>query len=161
MSEGGKGERALEKPGPWLLTPFPCSEEDLPFLVCHVHLLTDDGRPADMLSPTTSPQRTASRRESGSLEQSSPSSLGVRPHERPSPHMSRTSSSTYGPPAPLSSSSTSSSQSVRMLYGTLVASPLQMLHTNERPATMFVFPEISIRSRGRFCLRISLRRVPL
>lgn len=101
-----------------------------------------------MLSPTNSPQRNREVASDPNPVSSSHS------REGPSPTSSR-SATTQTSPTPIAT------QSVRMLYGTLVASPMQLFTTNERPATMFIFPEISIRSRGRFRLQISLMRVPL
>ncbi|UZJ55147.1 hypothetical protein CBS101457_004467 [Exobasidium rhododendri] len=115
-------------------------EEEMPFLVCHVHLTTDDDTPADMLSPlATSSQFSSQADIAGDRGPSTTASNTV----------DTTSTAIAHPP------------SVRMLYGTLVASPLQLLTIDDRPATIFVFPEISIRSRGRFRLQISLMRVPL
>lgn len=50
---------------------------------------------------------------------------------------------------------------VRMLYGTLAASAVQLLDTRQRLRTFFIFPEISIRSKGRFRLNIDLFKLIL
>jgi len=45
---------------------------------------------------------------------------------------------------------------VRMLYGSLSASPIQLPDTRQRLRTFFIFPEISIRSKGKFRLNIDV-----
>lgn len=49
-----------------------------------------------------------------------------------------------------------------MLYGSLVASPrtFQAQEGASEEGLFFVFPEICVRTRGRFRLRIVLRRLP-
>ncbi|PWN33433.1 uncharacterized protein FA14DRAFT_180079 [Meira miltonrushii] len=50
---------------------------------------------------------------------------------------------------------------VTMLYGTLTASAVQLPDVRQRLRTFFIFPEISIRSKGRFRLNINLFKLPL
>lgn len=124
----------------WIDIHLKCRSEELQSLVCHVTLLTADGQPANMLSPTISPRHSPyrPRRSSSRLLEG-----GIG--EPPSPRITST--------QPLNS--------VRMLYGTLVASPLQLNDVFQRKRVFFIFPEISVRSRGRFRLHIVLMRMPL
>jgi hypothetical protein len=45
------------------------------------------------------------------------------------------------------------------LYGTLVASPHRMRGLDGRLGVFFVFPDVSIRSRGRYALNIALLNI--
>lgn len=49
----------------------------------------------------------------------------------------------------------------RMLYGTLTATATQLLDIKQRLRTFFIFPEISIRSKGKFRLNIDLFKLSL
>lgn len=82
--------------------------DELPFLVCHLTLLTPDGEDAMMV---IAPESTARRR------------------------------------------------TVAMLYGTLVASPVEMEDLTGATGTYFCFPDVSIRYNGRWKLRASLLRI--
>lgn len=148
------------------------SNADLPPLVCHASLTTETGLAADMLSPVSSPQ---------------PLPRGISespPSVRTRGHVGASSVEQQRPNSPTSPGSR------RMLYGTLVASPLSILDPESivpiasphrslsssrsqrvalismsapisgRNGIFFFFPEISIRARGRFCLRISLMPLP-
>lgn len=79
---------------------------ELPFLIAHLSLFTDDGSPLDM---GTSPNGEA-------------------------------------PPR-------------RLLYGNLVSSPQKLRDLQGRLGLYFLFPDASIRWRGRFQLGISLLRI--
>ncbi|PWN93713.1 hypothetical protein FA10DRAFT_299067 [Acaromyces ingoldii] len=149
---------------------------DLPPLVCHASLTTETGLAADMLSPVSSPQPLPR----GTSE--SPPSVRTRGHVG--------ASSVEQQQQQQRPNSPTSPGSRRMLYGTLVASPLSILDPESivpiasphrslsssrsqrvasismsapisgRNGIFFFFPEISIRARGRFCLRISLMPLP-
>lgn len=63
-------------------------------------------------------------------------------------------------------SASSSSAPVRLLYGTLVSSPHQLsLRAGSRPGSpsgqgiYFVFPDVSVRVRGTYRLKIGLMRI--
>ncbi|PAV20118.1 velvet [Pyrrhoderma noxium] len=51
--------------------------------------------------------------------------------------------------------------SQHLLYGTLVSSPQVMRNLRGRVAPYFIFPDVSIRQRGRYSLCISLHRLPV
>ncbi|KAG9001488.1 hypothetical protein FRB94_006570 [Tulasnella sp. JGI-2019a] len=47
----------------------------------------------------------------------------------------------------------------RMLYGTLVASLQSLVDLDGQPGMFFIFPDISVRTRGRYTLRVNLLRL--
>ncbi|BFZ56564.1 hypothetical protein PYCC9005_003611 [Savitreella phatthalungensis] len=49
----------------------------------------------------------------------------------------------------------------RVLMGSLVASPSVMLDDNDRECTFFVFPDLSVRTEGRYRLRFSLFKLEM
>ncbi|KDN35784.1 hypothetical protein K437DRAFT_230085, partial [Tilletiaria anomala UBC 951] len=69
-------------------------------------------------------------------------------------------SSTGAQRAPTASTSRLPTSPVRMMYGTLVANPQEFSDPSGYPRTYLIFPEISIRARGRFHLRATLMRLP-
>lgn len=48
---------------------------------------------------------------------------------------------------------------VAMLYGTLVASPMEMLDREGAQGLYFAFPDVSVRNVGEFRLKASLMRI--
>ncbi|KAL5492407.1 hypothetical protein ACEPAI_3854 [Sanghuangporus weigelae] len=50
--------------------------------------------------------------------------------------------------------------SQHLLYGTLVSSAQVLRNLRGRVAPYFIFPDVSVRQRGRYCLQISLVRLP-
>lgn len=119
----------------FLSKPFT-SDSTLPFLFCHLSLLVE---------PSSAPRSTG----------------GVGPGSA-----ERADLVAYRPSSEFDDSSNPSSlytQSLRLLYGTLVSSPHQLpMSTMERKVTshtLFVFPDVSIRARGRYRLRVGLMRI--
>lgn len=119
-----------------------------PFLVCQVSLLSDTGIAADVLEPLKAE------------EDADEPGKGGRPTGMTAPI-------TVAAPVTRAAASMNSrykegERPVRMLYGTLTAS-LQKLHlpNSTRLENIFAFPEISIRSRGRFRLQVNLMQLPL
>jgi hypothetical protein len=47
----------------------------------------------------------------------------------------------------------------RMLYGTLVSSPHHLLNLQGQAGNFFIFPDVSVRSRGRYQLAVTLLRI--
>lgn len=82
--------------------------DELPFLVCHLTLLTPDDKDATMV---VSPERA---------------------------HLGQT---------------------LAMLYGTLVASPIEMMDMSGAKGVYFCFPDVSVRYDGRWKLQASLFRI--
>lgn len=87
-----------------------CSHDELPFLVCHLTLLTPEGEDANMVVTPT--QNSLNRR-----------------------------------------------QTVAMLYGTLIASPVELEDLTGATGTYFCFPDVSVRYDGRWKLRATLLRI--
>lgn len=48
----------------------------------------------------------------------------------------------------------------RLLYGNLVSSPHLLRNLQGRRGVYFMFPDVSIRQRGRFLLKVTLIRLP-
>ncbi|PWN38911.1 hypothetical protein IE81DRAFT_64036 [Ceraceosorus guamensis] len=147
--------------------------DELPFMLCQLRLVTATGQPADMLSPVPNQPAAPDAEESGAA----PS----EPPRRPIPRAQQPSilqgsadgpameGSTPSPPrVPTSHSSSpahaqSAAVPVRMLYGNMVAFGVRIPETqgqNTPHGIFFVFPDISIRSRGRFRLVADLNRMP-
>ena len=51
-------------------------------------------------------------------------------------------------------------QRERLLYGNLVSSPHALRNLQGRQGVYFLFPDVSIRNRGRFQLHVTLMRIP-
>ncbi len=51
-------------------------------------------------------------------------------------------------------------QRERLLYGNLVSSPHLLRNLQGRRGVYFVFPDVSIRQRGRYQLKVTLIRLP-
>ncbi|KLO17963.1 hypothetical protein SCHPADRAFT_820573 [Schizopora paradoxa] len=81
-------------------------DTELPFLVAHLSLCSEDGTPLDMDFP------------------------GLQPAQS------------------------------RLLYGTLVSSAQTLRNLQGSVGSYFIFPDVSVRQRGRYALRISLMRLP-
>lgn len=60
--------------------------------------------------------------------------------------------------APAQSTSTRR-HTVAMLYGTLIASPVEMVDLTGATGTYFCFPDVSVRYDGRYKLQASLMRI--
>ena len=122
------------------LTNLPYSLDEMPFLICQVSLITEDHQPADVLAPANHPP--SSSLPDGDARQPASASASATASSAPS-------SPPAAPASPL-----------RTLYGTLAASPQQFASPSGYPNTYFLFPEISVRCRGRFRLRALLLRIP-
>ena len=48
----------------------------------------------------------------------------------------------------------------RLLYGNLVSSPHLLRNLQGRRGVYFMFPDVGVRQRGRFQLKVSLMRLP-
>lgn len=70
-------------------------------------------------------------------------------------------SSSEGLPAsPMSLGATPTSASAhRLLYGTLVSSPHRLRNLEGKPGVYFLFPDVSIRERGRYRLGVTLLNI--
>lgn len=137
---------------------------ELPFLICQCTLLREDGSVADMLDrqtatatpamgstlmPPPTPSRRRGRRSSSNRRGSSPRPSG--------------SAEAAAGPSATSATHSSSPTLLRMLYGTLVAGaqPSQSLRGGQGEKPYFFFPEISIRTPGRFKIQCRLMRLAL
>ncbi|PWN51323.1 hypothetical protein IE53DRAFT_342532 [Violaceomyces palustris] len=129
--------------------------DEMPFLVCHCSLVTDSGQPADLMSPLASSSLVQDQKRE-QRETHEPAAEPASTKEVPS---SASSSATSAPP--IHPSGNRQPGPVRMLYGTLVASPQPFQGPDGRTRTYFLFPEISVRARGRFRLKLSLMRIPI
>lgn len=116
-------------------------DEEIPFLICRVNLLTEKEENADMIVSKQTVQ------QKGSSSSSSRTRMEIKSS------------------SPSSSSSTlfdsTAQNSFRMLYGTLAATPSRLPDKKQRLRTFFIFPEVSIRSKGRFRLNIELFKLNL
>ncbi|CAO1637645.1 unnamed protein product [Sympodiomycopsis kandeliae] len=167
------------------------SDAEEPFLVCHATLLTPDGQNADLLSPVQPGQSTPSTPVAGGS--------GTSPSAVASQGLRRSSRRSSGAGSAMSSGSGSSgggggrgaatptiqrvpSTAVRMLYGSLAATPQKFTpppsssqagdDSSSDPAssssspssptqkTYFIFPEICVRAKGIFQLKLSLMKLP-
>jgi hypothetical protein len=64
------------------------------------------------------------------------------------------------PASPMSPGATSASSSAqRLLYGTLVSSPHRLRNLEGKPGVYFLFPDVSVRERGRYRLGVTLVNV--
>lgn len=134
-----------------------CSHEEMPFLVCHVSLITESGQSADLLSPASSPTR-AEEQTSASGSTSEVSGSSSRRGGSSRRRGAATSLSPVQPPR--GAESLQSAGPLRMLYGTLVASPQHFQDIEGQMRTFFLYPEISVRAVGRFQIRVVLMRIP-
>lgn len=124
-------------------------EDELPFLICGLSLVTEDGEPADTVNlPSTSSMAAAARLSTGSMLDRVTAVTSARQARVTSAGSS--SGATRSITTPLST-----------LYGTLVASPIQLPNQQRQPRTFFVFPEVSVRSCGRFRLHATVMRLAL
>lgn len=150
------------------------SDADLPFLVCHLSLITEDGQNADMLTKVDPKEAAEAQAASSSSVTTSTLSRQQQQQqeevkEEEEKQQDRVEQQHEELEKATSASAISSSSnadqdpptSVRLLYGTLVASPMQLYTPDNRLGNIFVFPEVSIRSRGRFRLQITVTRIPL
>lgn len=153
------------------------SDADLPFLICHISLITQDGQNADMLTRVYPKQAAAAEKGSSSINtiepapttksSSSSSSSTPKPATTTLPVQQQEKQQEKQIAATTALASSSSNKldeaptSVRLLYGTLVASPMQLYTPQDRLGNIFIFPEVSIRSRGQFRLQITVTKVQL
>lgn len=141
---------------------FVHSHDEEPFLVCQASLVTEQGDPADLIAPVQPPHSSSTLSSSSQRNRSDDSEQRGRTSSRMSRSVSASSSVTFPTLVP-SSPATVPSTGVRMLYGSLVASPQRFRRPAEEGtsyATYFIFPELCIRSRGRYKIRASLIRLP-
>lgn len=141
---------------------------ELPFLICQCSLLNEQGDAADMVSQAAAmpssagstlmpptPSRRRGRRSSSNRRRSSPS--GPSSRSSGSTDVSVRDSSS----APASISGTPAL--ARMLYGTIVAGaqPFTSLREEEGEKPYFFFPELSVRTPGKFKIQCRLMRLAL
>lgn len=152
---------------------------ELPFLICQCSLLDEHGAVADMvdrqattawsgstLMPPTPKRARRGRRSSSNLRGTSPSGISTRSMSSTNASASTsittsTSASQAGPSSSMPSSGPDTPQLARMLYGTIVAAPQQLhsLENDQKP--YFFFPEISVRTPGKFKIQCQLMRLAL
>ncbi|SNX86253.1 uncharacterized protein MEPE_04962 [Melanopsichium pennsylvanicum] len=158
------------------------ASSELPFLFCQCYLLDEQGNVADMvdqsitpirppnatLMPPDSPSRTRRGRTSSSSRRGtatasaflSRSSESVEASASDildnSPTMVRNDNSTTTPQA-----GQDSPQLARMLYGTTTTGPQQYLLLEDEEKPYFFFPEISVRTPGKFKIACRLMRLLL
>ncbi|SJX64447.1 uncharacterized protein SRS1_15089 [Sporisorium reilianum f. sp. reilianum] len=149
---------------------------ELPFLICQCSLLTEHGAVADMvdrqpvaassgptLMPPTPKRGRRGRRSSSNLRGTSPSGISTRStaSTEASAATTPTSASQTGPSSSTPSLSRDSPQLARMLYGTIVAGPQQFTSLEDEQKPYFFFPEISVRTPGKFKIQCRLMRLAL
>ncbi len=160
---------------------------ELPFLICQCSLLDEQGRVADMVDQrvgsasqqsqeaTTAPAAVSAVPRRGRSVRNKISHRGgladgtVTPLSLDSTEASTSGASEdtltpgTGEPSATQLSGRNSPQIVRMLYGTLAAGPQQYISPNadEEEKAYFFFPELSIRTPGRFKIICTLLRLSL
>lgn len=159
-------------------------EEDasdvLPFLICQCSLLTEQGAIAGMLVQTASttsssgatlmlptpPSAGATRgprgRQSSGQRGNSASTVSGRSSGSVEASPSGTSDDAPAiPPTAQQPTEQGRPPFARMLYGTIVASPQQYESSQAQEKSYFFFPEISVRTPGKFKIQCTLMRLPL
>ncbi|CDU24902.1 uncharacterized protein SPSC_04735 [Sporisorium scitamineum] len=152
---------------------------ELPFLICQCSLLNEHGAVADMvdreaatasssstLMPPTPKRSRRGRRSSSNLRGTSPSGISTRSTGSTDASSSTAtttpaSGSQAGPSSSTPSSGQGSPQLARMLYGTIVAGPQQFHSLEDVEKPYFFFPEISVRTPGKFKIQCRLMRLAL
>lgn len=146
---------------------------ELPFLICQCSLLDERGAVADMvdqnqprssasasLMPPTPPTR--GRRGRSSMGRRGTSTSAVSSRSSASTEASANTLSDDAPSADApGSQGQNSPQLARMLYGTIVAGPQQYISPQSEARSYFFFPEISVRTPGKFKIQCKLMRLAL
>ncbi|PWN28742.1 hypothetical protein BDZ90DRAFT_217817, partial [Jaminaea rosea] len=141
------------------------------WLLCQVQLTTESGQTADMISTsaatsgsvTSPPVRRSSRQIARSTAAATASSSSPPPTQAVvSGSAGAGTAENTDASGPVSTSSPSGilTHPLRMLYGSLTASPQVFRSTDGPLATFFFFPEVCVRVRGRYRLRATLLRLP-